>query len=321
MTRFLSDEAGVACVPPYMGTLALASPSGDAIVGALFGFVKNQGDGWTYTLDALARYFDRVLEARQDFTEAAATEHIGAVYRERARQLGQRTAEMHRALASGEDRPEFAPESFSTLYQRSLYQAMRGASGRVLRLLRRQLPHLPEEARTEGTTLLASHAPLLKVFAGLLDHRIDVSRIRIHGDFHLGQVLNTGKGIVTIIDFEGESRLPLSERRLKRVAPCDDAAGMLRSFQYPPMTAAPCAMSGRTTFNASRPGPRHWIDRHLRSLSHRLSGSRRRRFLPACFRRRYATAAGSFPARQSTLTKSPTTSVTGPHGSSPRSAR
>ena len=236
ITRFLSVDAQLACVPPFVGTLSLCTPAGDAAVGTLFGFVKNQGDGWTYTQDALARFFDRVLESRKDFDDATAAELIGAVYRERARQLGQRTAEMHRALASVEDHPAFAPEPFSTLYQRSLYQAMRGASGRVLRLLKRQLPRLPEDARAEATTLLASHAPLLKIFAGLLDHRIDVSRIRVHGDFHLGQVLNTGKDFV-IIDFEGESRLPLSERRLKRCA-LRDAAGMLRSFNFA-VTAAP----------------------------------------------------------------------------------
>ncbi|MDR3403746.1 MAG: maltose alpha-D-glucosyltransferase [Chthoniobacter sp.] len=235
LTRFLGDEAHLACVPPYAGGLTLVDKAGDAAIGMLFGFVVNQGDGWTYTLDALARYFDRVLEARRDFDATAATELIGAVYRERARQLGQRTAEMHHALASAEDRPEFAPEQYSTLYQRSLYQGMRGSTGQVLRQLKRQLSRLPEEARADAAGLLASHAPVLKVFARLMDHRIDVSRIRIHGDFHLGQVLNTGKDFV-IIDFEGEPRLPLSERRLKRCA-LRDVAGMLRSFDYAATTA------------------------------------------------------------------------------------
>jgi len=209
--------------------------AGEAVVGMLYGFVVNQGDGWTYTLDSLARYFDRVLEARRDFDETVAIDLIGAVYRERARQLGQRTAEMHRALASVDDRPEFAPEPFSTLYQRSLYQGMRGATGQVLRQLKRHLSRLPEDARADASTLLASHAPILKVFARLMHHRIDVSRIRIHGDFHLAQVLNTGKDFV-IIDFEGEPRLPLSERRLKRCV-LRDVAGMLRSFDYAATTA------------------------------------------------------------------------------------
>jgi maltose alpha-D-glucosyltransferase/alpha-amylase len=230
ITRFLSEDRQLACVAPYAGSLTLADRAGDAAVGMLFGFVVNQGDGWTYTLDALARYFDRVLEARREYDEAGAAELIGAVYRERARQLGERTAEMHRALASVDDRPEFAPEPFSTLYQRSLYQGLRGGAGHVLRRLKRHLPRLPEDAQADAASLLANHAPVLKVFARLLDHRIDVSRIRIHGDFHLAQVLNTGKDFV-IIDFEGEPRHPLSERRLKRSA-LRDVAGMLRSFDY-----------------------------------------------------------------------------------------
>ncbi len=235
LTRFLSEEAKLACVPPYAGGLSLVDRAGEAVIGMLYGFVVNQGDGWTYTMDALARYFDRVLEARRDFDEATAPDVIGAVYRERARQLGQRTAEMHRALACAEDRAEFAPEPFSTLYQRSLYQGMRGSTGQVLRQLKRHLSRLPEDARADAASLLGSQAPILKVFARLLSHRMDVSRIRIHGDFHLAQVLNTGKDFV-IIDFEGEPRSPLSERRLKRCA-LRDVAGMLRSFDYAVTTA------------------------------------------------------------------------------------
>ena len=278
ITRYLSEDAHLACVPPFAGTLTLVDRAGDAAVGMLFDFVVNQGDGWTYTLDALARYFDRVLEARRDFDEAGAAELIGAVYRERARQLGQRTADMHRALASAEDRPEFAPEPFSTLYQRSLYQAMRGATGHVLRRLRRQLPRLPEEARADAVSLLGSHAPLLTVFARLLDHRIDTSRIRIHGDFHLGQVLNTGKDFV-IIDFEGEPRQPLSERRLKRSA-LRDVAGMLRSFDY----AVATVLRNESADDVQRlvPWGREWA-RTMREayLAAYLEGAAGTSFLPA----------------------------------------
>ena len=277
ITRYLADEARLRDATPYGGSLLFTDPTGEATIGILVGFTKNQGDGWTYTLDALARYFDRVLEARRELDDTSAADLIGAVFPERARQLGVRTAELHRALAAAEDRPEFAPEPFSTLYQRSVYQGMRGSAGRILRQLKRQLSRLPEEARTDASSLLANHAQLLKVFARLLDHKIEATKIRIHGDFHLGQVLNTGKDFV-IIDFEGEPRLPLSERRLKR-SPLRDVAGMLRSFDY----AVTTALRDERADDVQRLAPwgRAWITRiHETYLSAYLETAAGAVFLP-----------------------------------------
>ncbi len=145
--------------------------------------------------------------------------------------LGQRTAELHLALASDREDPAFVPEPFSELYQRSLYQSLRTSVGRTFRLLREQAGRLPDAADREAAErLLASREVLLARFAPLLEGKIEADRIRCHGDYHLGQVLHTGKDFV-ILDFEGEPARPLSERRIKR-SPLRDVAGMLRSFDY-----------------------------------------------------------------------------------------
>jgi maltose alpha-D-glucosyltransferase/alpha-amylase len=248
--RFLSERRHFPNVPPFGGSLEYRRPRGETrVLGLLLGLVPNEGDAWEKTLDSLGRFYERVLEARPDpasvpplsfFTpnEKASTiltDLIGGVYPERARQLGQRTADMHFALAGEETDANFAPEPFSSLYQRSIYQSMRGALRRTMTLLQHRLPHLDGQFRTLVLEVVGGEPEILARMAHLLRRRINCSKIRTHGDFHLGQVLNTGKDFV-IIDFEGEPSRSLSERKLKRCA-LRDVAGMMRSFHYAAHTA------------------------------------------------------------------------------------
>jgi maltose alpha-D-glucosyltransferase/alpha-amylase len=144
--------------------------------------------------------------------------------------LGQRTGELHLALASYPDDPAFRPEPFNAMAQRSVYQNMRASLRRAFTLLEKKICDLPADFRDEAKEVLGAEQEILAREKRLLDRRTNAAKIRIHGDYHLGQLLYTGKDFV-ILDFEGEPARPLSERKLKRSA-LRDVAGMMRSFQY-----------------------------------------------------------------------------------------
>jgi maltose alpha-D-glucosyltransferase/alpha-amylase len=107
---------------------------------------------------------------------------------------------------------------------------MRNLTKQVFELLRRNLDTLPGAVREDVQKTVDREGDILNHFQLILDRKISAIRIRCHGDYHLGQVLYTGKDFV-IFDFEGEPARPLSERLLKR-SPLRDIAGMLRSFHY-----------------------------------------------------------------------------------------
>lgn len=230
-------------VPAYGGELTVNYGHGPVVAGLLTGFVPNEGDGWSFTLDALGRFFERVL-ANPDLP---AEELIGGNYPARIRQLGSRTGELHANLSRVID-PAFTPEPFTGLYQRSLYQSLRSLARRTESELRGKLTNLPESLQAAGGRWLDELSPLLEAYSELRSRRIRGAKIRVHGDYHLGQVLNTGKDFV-IVDFEGEPRRSLGERLLKR-PPLVDVAGMLRSLDYAVQTALePQAEASRNLLN------------------------------------------------------------------------
>ena len=248
--RFLTAHERFSQVPPLAGWIDYRSGSGEQkTLAILKGFVPNEGDGWQFTLGELERFLENAA-TRSDPAPAAAktlvellalpepdplaAELIGH-YLDAARLMGKRLAELHLALASTADDPEFASESYSTLYQRSTFQSMQNLLARVMRTLNSRASIVPKHLRDQAQ-LIASHQREIAVrFDAFLRCRLSVVRMRIHGDLHLGQILYTGKDFA-IIDFEGEPARPLSERRLKRAA-LIDVAGMLRSLHYAALTA------------------------------------------------------------------------------------
>jgi len=107
---------------------------------------------------------------------------------------------------------------------------MRSLVKKTIQILRENLEKLPETIRDQAASILASEVGIINLLKRIMETKISAMKIRVHGDYHLGQVLFTGKDFV-IIDFEGEPARPLSERRLKR-SPFRDVAGMIRSFHY-----------------------------------------------------------------------------------------
>jgi maltose alpha-D-glucosyltransferase/alpha-amylase len=245
--RFLTENTSFRNLPLVAGFLEYRKGGQSMTLGVLQEFVRNQGDAWQYTLDTLGRYFENV-SARggesaavpspdtrhpMDLLDEALPEPAGELshkYCQDIRLLGERTAEMHLALAGTRDQAAFTPEPFTDFYRQSLYHGMLGLAGRSCRLLQQRMTHLAGEVQEEAAKILELEPQIRNRFRWIRDRKLKAARIRHHGDYHLGQVLFTGKDFI-IIDFEGEPARPLSERRIKR-SPLRDVAGMIRSFHY-----------------------------------------------------------------------------------------
>ncbi|HEV7225465.1 MAG TPA: maltose alpha-D-glucosyltransferase [Pirellulales bacterium] len=305
--RYLTEETSFAHSPPVAGWLEYAAEGGGRFtLGILNGFIANQGTAWQYTMEALKRYFEQaavqpsqnganksegprpslVKRAAEELPVSAA-ERLGA-YRQSAELLGKRTAEMHLALAAA-DQPEFAPEPFTQLYQRALYQSMRRLASQTLQLLRKQLPKLPLAVQPDARAVLDRESEIGRDLRTIMQKRVHAMKLRTHGDYHLGQVLYTGNDFM-IIDFEGEPARSLSERRMKR-SPLRDVAGMLRSFHYAAHAACfehleslAVPAEGRAAFLKAADNWYRWTS--------------------ACFLREYLTVAGAarfMPSNESEL--------------------
>jgi maltose alpha-D-glucosyltransferase/alpha-amylase len=267
--RFLTERAAFPHVPQMAGALEYRRGKGEPMTLAIAQqLVPNSGDAWHYTLDSLSRFFEEAIVRHPEVEDPPMPEGVGlfeaaemetpalaratmADYLDRARLLGRRTAELHLALASDNDDPAFAPEPITPFYQRSVYQTMRSVTVQNFRLLRTLSDEIPEAVQ-----ILDLEGDVVRRLQRVLEPKINATRIRIHGDYHLGQVLYTGKDFV-IIDFEGEPARPLSERRIKR-SPLQDVAGMLRSLNY----AAYSALYGRLGGIAADRDPsvlQHWV--------------------------------------------------------------
>jgi maltose alpha-D-glucosyltransferase/alpha-amylase len=272
--HYLTQTVGFVHSPPTLGAITLRQKRhhNQATIAILQEYIPNDGDAWTYTQREIASYFSRVpfdspLEflpptiedlLNGDFSskEPRGFELIGPVLTS-AQLLGQRTAELHSAFAQSTDEA-FVQEPLSSEDRFQLHQHFLKSTSRCLQSLNAYVYRLTGHVKEKAIELLAKEEKILALFNAIRDHDIVASKIRIHGDYHLGQVLLRHNDFV-IIDFEGEPTSSIRERTLKQ-SPLRDVAGMLRSIDY----AAKSACS-RFAANVDAPiflmnGPRSWAE-------------------------------------------------------------
>lgn len=225
--RFLLEQTDYRNVPDLLGSIELIEGDRRSAVAVVHRFIENQSDAWAVT----AAYLDRFIDEQRVLAAANAEESPElAAYLQRVRQIGRRTGELQRALASRSDIPDFAPEPIRPDDIAAWTERLLDRTQHTLNLLADKVASLGETDRAIVDRLLAAREAITTHIRQCLRAPINATKVRHHGDFHLGQVLFV-KDDAVILDFEGEPNRSLAERR-RKVAAARDIAGLIRSIDY-----------------------------------------------------------------------------------------
>jgi maltose alpha-D-glucosyltransferase/alpha-amylase len=225
--RFFVEQAPFANAPRLLGSMELIEGDQSSALAVVHEFIDNQGDAWSF----LSQSLDRLIAEQQLLpSETISETPESAAMLGRLRQIGQRTADFHRTIASRPDIPEFAPELIigDDVARWTASQVERARS--VFKLLDLNQVTLTEATQPLATELLAHRERILAHIGHSPSLAVDAMKIRHHGDFHLGQVLIANNDSF-LLDFEGEPRRSLEDRRRKAPA-ARDVAGFCRSIDY-----------------------------------------------------------------------------------------
>jgi maltose alpha-D-glucosyltransferase / alpha-amylase len=190
------------------------------------GFIENQGNGWTVSLAYLDRFVDE--QRVRSTTDENRPSEEQPPYLRYLTQAGRRVGELHAALSSSTDLVDFAPQPTSSDDIDLWIDNIKAQAGRVFATLTERRDGFREAERALADQVLAKQADLHERLATLLPHDLDGFNMRLHGDFHLGQILIV-KDDIFIVDFDGDELLPIAERR-RKAPPARDIAGFLRSI-------------------------------------------------------------------------------------------
>jgi maltose alpha-D-glucosyltransferase / alpha-amylase len=248
ISQYLSQQAKFEYVPKYLGSIEWKFRKGTLVLAMMQEMIENHGDGYSYMLERVNNYIERILAAKGDFLErieykgslveptsfeslpVELEDLLGARAADQSSLLGVRTGELHLALAQSKTLKDFSPENFSLHYQRSLFSSMLALIRETFHAMQQKKKLIPETEQPAIDKLLGRKNEMVSIFKKIYSRKLDVVKTRIHGTLSLGQILLTGKD-VAIHDFGGIPSRRSSEARLKR-SPVADVASMIRSFYY-----------------------------------------------------------------------------------------